>query len=82
MLPFSFAKFRSLVTKLNHRRSASPFLPTDDITTEEGDLKPPPPVSCFFGPFKSQTRQDVKMFEAFAMCLCAALYDSSFMLTD
>ncbi|KAF8802846.1 hypothetical protein BYT27DRAFT_7260604 [Phlegmacium glaucopus] len=47
--------------------AASPYLPTDDITTEEGDLRPPPPVSCFFGPFKSQIPQDVKMFEAFPM---------------
>jgi len=54
---------------LNHHRAASPYLPTDDITTEEGDLKPPPPVACFFGPYKSQTRQDMKMFEAFPMCM-------------
>ena len=80
---FSYAKSRSLGYKTeSHCRAASPFLPTDDITTEEGDLKPPPPVSCFFGPFKSQIRQDVKMFEAFSMCLCAAYMIVCFMLTD
>ena len=81
-VPFSFCNNPHRGTILNHRRAASPCLPTDDITTEEGDLKPPPPVSCFFGPFKSQKRQDVKMFEAFSMCLCDAYIDSSFMLTD
>ena len=79
-VPLSFAKSLGII--LNFRRAASPCLPTDDVTTEEGDLKPPPPVSCFFGPFKSQKRQDVKMFEAFSMCLCDAYIDSSFMLTD
>ena len=67
-VPFSFAKFFGII--LNIRRVASPCLPTDDVSTEEGDLKPPPPVSCFFGPFKSQIRQDIKISEVFPMCLC------------
>ncbi|KAF8163757.1 hypothetical protein B0H34DRAFT_650320 [Crassisporium funariophilum] len=46
---------------------AAPYLPSDDVTTEEGNLRPPPDVPCFFGPFKSQTRRDLKMFETFAM---------------
>ena len=54
-VPFSFAKFLGII--LNYRRAASPYLPTDDVITEEGDLKPPPPVSCFFGLFISQIRQ-------------------------
>ena len=64
--PFSFAKLFGII--LNIRRAASPYLPTDDVTTEEGDLKPP--VSCFFGPLKSQIRRDIKIFEVFPMCLC------------
>ena len=68
-------------TILNHLRAACPYLPTDDITTEEGDLRPPPPVPCFFGPFKSQIRQDVEMFEAFPMCLYST-HMISFMLTS
>ena len=76
----SFAKFLSII--LNLRRAASPYLPTDDVTTEKGDLKPPPPVSCFFGPFKSQICQDFNIFEAFPMCLCTRIYDSFFLRAD
>ena len=72
---------KCLSITLDFRRAASPYLPTDDVTTEEGDLKPPPPVSCFFGPFKSQICQDIKIFEVFPMCLCVPhAYDS--VLTD
>ncbi|KAF8912236.1 hypothetical protein CPB84DRAFT_1841910 [Gymnopilus junonius] len=46
---------------------AAPYLPTDDVTTEEGNLKPPPPVPCYFGSIKNQTRLDVQMFESFPM---------------
>ena len=49
-------EFCTFGTILNDRRAASPYLPTDDITIE-GDLKSPLPVSCFFGPLKSQIRQ-------------------------
>ena len=77
--PFRLQNFFGII--LNIRRAVSPYLPTDDVTTEEGDLKPPPPVSCFFGPFKSQIRQDIKIFEVFPMCLCVPhAYDS--VLTD
>jgi transcription factor C subunit 6 len=79
-VPFSFSKFLGIFLKF--LRAASPYLPTDDVTTEEGNLKPPPPVPCFFGPFKSQIRQDVEMFEAFPMCLCAAYMILFIMLTD
>ncbi|KAI0672794.1 hypothetical protein C8Q78DRAFT_1077122 [Trametes maxima] len=48
-------------------REATPYLPTDIGTTEEGALQPPPPVACAFGPFGKQTRREVKMFEAFKM---------------
>ena len=74
----SFAKFLSII--LNLRRAASPYLPTDDVTTEKGDLKPPPPVSCFFGPFKSQIRQDVKLFPC--VCLPTSMILFFFVLTD
>ncbi|KAJ7935449.1 hypothetical protein B0H13DRAFT_476486 [Mycena leptocephala] len=43
---------------------ATPYLPTDSITTEEGNLKPPPPISCSFGPFDNQRRVDIGMFES------------------
>ncbi|KAF9556184.1 hypothetical protein CPC08DRAFT_694740 [Agrocybe pediades] len=47
---------------------AAPYLPTDDVTTEEGNLQPPPAVPCYFGSMKKgQTRQDVSMFESFPM---------------
>ncbi|KAK7048195.1 pre-mRNA splicing factor [Favolaschia claudopus] len=43
---------------------ATPYLPTDTITTDEGNLKPPPPVSCSFGPFGQQHLVDIPMFES------------------
>ena len=64
--PFRLQNFFGII--LNIRRAASPYLPTDDVTTKEGDLKPP--VSCFFGPFKSQIHRDIKISEVFPMCLC------------
>ncbi|KAI0050874.1 hypothetical protein FA95DRAFT_1587504 [Auriscalpium vulgare] len=47
--------------------SASSYLPTDTTTTDDGTLKPPPPVSCAFGPFNKQTSRDVHIFDTFAM---------------
>ncbi|KAI0647474.1 hypothetical protein C8Q79DRAFT_1068955 [Trametes meyenii] len=46
---------------------ATSYLPTDVGTTEEGALKPPPPIACAFGPFGKQTRREIEMFEAFKM---------------
>ncbi|KAI9065456.1 hypothetical protein FKP32DRAFT_1624196 [Trametes sanguinea] len=43
---------------------ATAYLPTDVGTTEEGALKPPPPVPCSFGPHGKQIRRELKMFEA------------------
>ncbi|KDQ50099.1 hypothetical protein JAAARDRAFT_142476 [Jaapia argillacea MUCL 33604] len=40
------------------------YLPSDTMTTDEGVLKPPPPVPCYFGPFGKQTRVEMKMFES------------------
>ena len=76
-VPFSFAKFFGIILKFP--RAASSYLLTDDVITEKGDPKPPPLVSCFFGPFKSQIYQNIKAFEVSPICLCTA-YDS--VLTD
>ncbi|KAI0362573.1 hypothetical protein OH77DRAFT_1467456 [Trametes cingulata] len=46
---------------------ATPYLPSDTGTTEEGALKPPPPVSCSFGPYGKQTRREMKMFDTLRM---------------
>ncbi|KAJ6557279.1 hypothetical protein DFH09DRAFT_1163602 [Mycena vulgaris] len=46
------------------RDEATPYLPTDTVTTEEGNLKPPPPIPCSFGPFGDQKRLEVEMFES------------------
>ncbi|OSD08431.1 hypothetical protein PYCCODRAFT_1455543 [Trametes coccinea BRFM310] len=43
---------------------ATPYLSTDVGTTEEGALKPPPPVACSFGPHGKQIHRELKMFEA------------------
>ncbi|TFK90283.1 hypothetical protein K466DRAFT_543680 [Polyporus arcularius HHB13444] len=45
-------------------QEATPYLPSDIKTTDDGTLQPPPPVACSFGPFGSQTRLEVKMFES------------------
>ncbi|KAJ7069958.1 hypothetical protein C8F01DRAFT_1246117 [Mycena amicta] len=49
--------------KVIGREEATRFLPSDSITTEEGNLNPPPPVPCFFGPFGNQQLLDVEMFQ-------------------
>ncbi|KAI0373079.1 hypothetical protein BV20DRAFT_990682 [Pilatotrama ljubarskyi] len=46
---------------------ATPYLPSDTGATDEGDLKPPPPVACSFGPFGKQTRREMKMFDTLRM---------------
>ncbi|KAI0723855.1 hypothetical protein C8T65DRAFT_627670 [Cerioporus squamosus] len=45
-------------------QEATPYLPSDIKTADDGALQPPPPVACSFGPFGSQTRLEVKMFES------------------
>ncbi|KAF7346119.1 Pre-mRNA splicing factor [Mycena sanguinolenta] len=47
---------------------ATPYIPTDTVTTEEGNLKPPPPISCAFGPFENQRRVEIAMFESRKNC--------------
>ncbi|KAF7299226.1 Pre-mRNA splicing factor [Mycena indigotica] len=46
------------------RQEATQYLPTDSITTEEGNLNPPPPVPCFFGPFENQNLFEIQMFQS------------------
>ncbi|KAJ8468928.1 hypothetical protein ONZ51_g9335 [Trametes cubensis] len=46
---------------------ATPYLPSDIGTTEEGALKPPPPVACSFGPYGKQSRREMHMFQALKM---------------
>ncbi|KAJ3995652.1 hypothetical protein F5050DRAFT_1573164 [Lentinula boryana] len=48
-------------------KEASMYLPTDDVTTEEGNFRPPPEIPCSFGPFGSQTTRPTEMFTAFKM---------------
>lgn len=45
-------------------RHASSYLPTDVSTTEQGTLRPPPPIVCSFGPYSKQTRLELNMFHA------------------
>jgi hypothetical protein len=52
-------------------RHAASYLPTDVTMTEDGNLKPPPPVSCLFGPIASQVQLDLKMFQTHRTCPCA-----------
>lgn len=48
-------------------REGSTYLPTDDILTEEGNFRAPSPISCYFGPFGSQTARTTRMLSAFKM---------------
>ena len=45
-------------------RDAALYMPTDDVTTEEGNLKPPPPTVCHLGPIKRQSRETLSMMES------------------
>ncbi|KAJ8076390.1 hypothetical protein PM082_000813 [Marasmius tenuissimus] len=51
--------------KLLSREQAASYLPADTTTTESGQLKPPPPVVCSFGPFGAQTKVEVPAFTGF-----------------
>ncbi|KAI0063453.1 hypothetical protein BV25DRAFT_1915354 [Artomyces pyxidatus] len=42
---------------------AAPYLPTDASATEEGALKPAPPVFCAFGPYAQQTNVEMRTFD-------------------
>ncbi|KAH9484533.1 Transcription factor tau subunit sfc6 [Psilocybe cubensis] len=48
-------------------QDAAPYLPTDDVTTTEGNLQPPPALPCYFGPIKKQTLEIMNMFESIPM---------------
>ncbi|KAG6860593.1 hypothetical protein C0995_009483 [Termitomyces sp. Mi166 len=54
--------------KVLSKSDAAPFIPTDVVTTEEGNLKPPPPVTCLLGPFGKQTETKIEMFQSPKMC--------------
>ncbi|KAG6854374.1 hypothetical protein C0991_007365 [Blastosporella zonata] len=43
---------------------AAAFLPTDVVITEDGNLKPPPPLTCLLGPFGQQTEMKMEMFHS------------------
>ena len=47
---------------------AAAYLPTDAETTEEGHLKPPPPIDCLLGPIQDQVKVTMKMYQAQRMC--------------
>ncbi|PPQ65649.1 hypothetical protein CVT24_011803 [Panaeolus cyanescens] len=49
------------------KEEASPYLPTDDTTTEEGNLKPPPPVKCHFGPIDAQEKKELAIFDSLTL---------------
>ncbi|KAG9318901.1 hypothetical protein JVU11DRAFT_1011 [Chiua virens] len=42
------------------------YLPTDTVVTEDGQLKPPPQVVCYMGPYDGQTRVAFNMFDSVA----------------
>ncbi|KAL4068179.1 hypothetical protein J3A83DRAFT_3825037 [Scleroderma citrinum] len=47
-------------------RDARIYLPMDTTTTDEGGLRPPPPVACYMGPYGEQTRVLFAMFDSHA----------------
>ncbi|CAK5284390.1 unnamed protein product [Mycena citricolor] len=46
------------------REEVELFLPTDTVTTVDGKLKPPPPISCLMGPFGKQVPVQIDMFQS------------------
>ena len=57
----------SIISPLITHSAASTYLPSDVVTTNEGNLKPPPPVSCFLGPFGKQIQVEMEMFQTYKM---------------
>ncbi|XP_006457753.1 hypothetical protein AGABI2DRAFT_114796 [Agaricus bisporus var. bisporus H97] len=49
------------------KEEAAPYLPSDTSTTEEGNLRPPPPLKCYFGPYDEQTLTEIHILEARSM---------------
>ncbi|KZT71332.1 hypothetical protein DAEQUDRAFT_707212 [Daedalea quercina L-15889] len=44
-------------------QEASPYLPMDASTTEQGTFEPPPQIACSFGPYGKQTRVEMGIFD-------------------
>ncbi|KAJ2933737.1 hypothetical protein H1R20_g3376, partial [Candolleomyces eurysporus] len=53
--------------KVIDKSEAAVYLPTANETMEDGTFKPPPPISCYFGPINSQTKRDMNMLDTLAM---------------
>ena len=53
--------------------AASAYLSSDIVTTDEGNLKPPPPVSCFLGPFEKQIQIEMEMVRTYNMGMAFVL---------
>ncbi|RXW16627.1 hypothetical protein EST38_g9226 [Candolleomyces aberdarensis] len=53
--------------KVINKSEAAVYLPTANETMEDGTFKPPPPISCYFGPINSQTKRDMNMLDSLAM---------------
>ncbi|KAG1734326.1 hypothetical protein EDB19DRAFT_1896481 [Suillus lakei] len=49
-------------TRLNECDAAM-YLPTDNVLTDDGQLRPPAPVRCSLGPHGRQTRVEMVMFD-------------------
>ncbi|KAG1782384.1 hypothetical protein EV702DRAFT_378896 [Suillus placidus] len=45
---------------------AARYFPTDTVLTDDGQLRPPPPIHCFLGPHGRQTRVEMAMFDSHA----------------
>ena len=53
--------------------AASAYLPSDVVTTDEGNLKPPPPVPCFLGLFEKQIQIEMEMVRTYNMSMAFVL---------
>jgi len=53
--------------------AASVYLPSDVVTTDKGNLKPLPPVSCFLGPFEKQIQIEMEMVQTYNMGMAFVL---------
>ncbi|KAF5389789.1 hypothetical protein D9757_003666 [Collybiopsis confluens] len=53
--------------KILTEEEAALYLPTDDVITEEGHFRPPPPIPCSFGLFESQISRPTRMFQTIKM---------------
>ena len=60
-------------TKYSVVRDAASHVPTHTETTDESEFRPPPPpVTCYFGPFGDQKKHNMNIYDVLQLCTSIA----------